>query len=176
MTVLTDDDLIREFLAGNEAAATELVARLSPPLARYLATVGADPGEVEDLVQESLFRAFRSAQGWKGHGSFRAWVFRIGVNLARDRARANRRLTLVPIEDEELAAAADPEGEMRARELAGRIEGMLAELPRLQREVFLLRAQQALGYDEIALALSTTPGAARVHYHHAVRRLKGAVT
>src|SRR6185295_10520848 len=36
----------------------------------------------------------------------------------------------------------------------------------------LLRAQQGLEYAEIAAALGTTPGAARVHYHHAVRRLK----
>ena len=45
-------------------------------------------------------------------------------------------------------------------------------LPRLQREVFLRRAQQGGDYEEIAAALGTTPGAARVHYHHAVKRLK----
>ena len=45
-------------------------------------------------------------------------------------------------------------------------------LPRLQREVFLLRAQQGLDYDEIAMLLDTTPGSARVHYHHAAKRLK----
>jgi RNA polymerase sigma-70 factor (ECF subfamily) len=48
-------------------------------------------------------------------------------------------------------------------------------LPRLQREVFLLRAQQGMEYDDIAAALDTTPGAARVHYHHAVKRLKELV-
>jgi RNA polymerase sigma-70 factor (ECF subfamily) len=42
----------------------------------------------------------------------------------------------------------------------------------MQREVFLLRAQQGMEYDDIAGALGSTPGAARVHYHHAVRRLK----
>ncbi|MHB1327252.1 MAG: RNA polymerase sigma factor [Gemmatimonadales bacterium] len=175
MTAPTDEDLIRKFLAGNEAAATELVARHTASLGRYLTAVGADPGEIEDLVQESLFRAFRSIGSWKGAGTFRAWLFRIGVNLARDRARAGRGLTLVPIEEEEVVAGADPEGELGANEMVAQIEGVLAELPRLQREVFLLRAQQALSYEEIAVALDTTPGAARVHYHHAVRRLKEAV-
>ena len=42
----------------------------------------------------------------------------------------------------------------------------------MQREVFLLRAQQGLEYEEIAATLNTTSGAARVHYHHAVKRLK----
>ena len=45
-------------------------------------------------------------------------------------------------------------------------------MPRLQREDFLLRAQQCMEYAEICSALGTTPGAARVHYHHAVKRLK----
>jgi RNA polymerase sigma-70 factor (ECF subfamily) len=49
---------------------------------------------------------------------------------------------------------------------------VLARLPRLQRQVFLLRAQQGMDYREIAASLGTTPGAARVHYHHAVKRLK----
>jgi RNA polymerase sigma-70 factor (ECF subfamily) len=51
----------------------------------------------------------------------------------------------------------------------------IAALPRLQREVFLLRAQEGSDYEEIALVLGTTPGAARVHYHHAVKRLKELV-
>src|SRR5205809_487201 len=63
-----------------------------------------------------------------------------------------------------------------ARAVAGEAERRLVagleRLPRMQREVFLLRAQQGFEYEEIAAALGTTPGAARVHYHHAVRRLK----
>ena len=51
----------------------------------------------------------------------------------------------------------------------------LAGLPRLQREVFLMRVQGESNYEEIAAALGTTPGAARVHYHHAVKRLKELV-
>jgi RNA polymerase sigma-70 factor (ECF subfamily) len=51
----------------------------------------------------------------------------------------------------------------------------LAGLPRLQREVFLLRVQEGSDYTQIAAALGTTPGAARVHYHHAVKRLKELV-
>jgi RNA polymerase sigma-70 factor (ECF subfamily) len=58
------------------------------------------------------------------------------------------------------------------RDLAQRLQNEVAELPRMQRDVFLLRAQQGLEYEEIATTLGTTVGAARVHYHHAVRRLK----
>ena len=66
----------------------------------------------------------------------------------------------------------DPASELVADETAGRIQAELARLPRLQREVFLLRVQQGMDYGEIAAALGTTAGAARVHYHHAIKRLK----
>jgi len=59
-----------------------------------------------------------------------------------------------------------------AGEAEGRLRQGLERLSRMQREVFLLRAQQGLDYEEIAAALETSPGAARVHYHHAVKRLK----
>ncbi|MFQ5810642.1 MAG: RNA polymerase sigma factor [Armatimonadota bacterium] len=52
------------------------------------------------------------------------------------------------------------------------MEEAVHQLPPLQRDVFLLRAQQGAEYEDIAAALDTSVGAARVHYHHAVKRLK----
>jgi RNA polymerase sigma-70 factor (ECF subfamily) len=76
--------------------------------------------------------------------------------------------------DHDVPAASAPDAELEADEAAERIREALALLPRLQREVFLRRVQLGEGYDAIASALGTTPGAARVHYHHAVKRLKEA--
>src|SRR5439155_1718706 len=74
--------------------------------------------------------------------------------------------------DAALIAAWQGGDEQAAAELVRRHARALARLSRMQREVFLLRAQQGLAYEEIAAALGTSPGAARVHYHHAVKRLK----
>jgi RNA polymerase sigma-70 factor (ECF subfamily) len=78
----------------------------------------------------------------------------------------------VPLDEDLRAPDGDPHDAAVAREAEVRLREEVARLPRLQREVFLLRAQQGLEYEEIAAALDTTPGAARVHYHHAVKRLK----
>src|SRR2546426_157388 len=74
--------------------------------------------------------------------------------------------------DELRSRDGDPHETAVAGEVEGRMREMLERLPHMQREVFLLRAQQGLEYEEIAAALGTSPGAARVQYHHAVRRLK----
>jgi RNA polymerase sigma-70 factor (ECF subfamily) len=82
---------------------------------------------------------------------------------------------VVSLEDHALTDHADPAGRLMAIELEARMTAALARLPRLQREVFLLRAQQEAEYAEIATALGTTAGAARVHFHHAVKALKGLI-
>ncbi len=174
---VADDALIARYQQGDEAAAAELVGRHARPLARFLAVQGAPDHELDDLVQEALFKAFRSLATFRGGASFRTWLLTIGSNVLKDRRRQWQRrrvLELAPETVPDVAdPAADPAGEADARFAADKLAEGIGRLARLQREVFLLRAQQGLEYGEIAGALGISPGAARVHYHHAVRRLKG---
>ncbi len=168
----SDPELVAAWRRGDELAATQLVHRHSAALGRYLAGSGAASAEVEDLVQDTFFKAFRGLDGWRGDGSFRGWLFRIAGNLLKDRFRQGKGRVFLEIEDHDLPDSSDPSGEFAADETGRLLQNGLGRLPHMQREVFLLRVQQGLEYNEIATTLGTTPGAARVHYHHAVRRLK----
>lgn len=167
-----DDELIARYLRGDEGAAAELVRRHAPGLARFLAVQGAPDFELEDLVQEALFRAFRSLRSFRGGASFRSWLLTIGSNLLKDRGRQWKRSRLVELKDEIADSSGNPEGEAEASWAVDRLRDGLRHLAKLQREVFLLRAYEGLDYGEISRALGISQGAARVHYHHAVRRLK----
>jgi RNA polymerase sigma-70 factor (ECF subfamily) len=167
-----DAALIVRWRAGDQAAATELVRRHARAVARFLGAAGAGE-DVEDLVQEAFFRGFRHIDRFRGGASFRTWVMTIAGNALTDLRRKRGRRSVVSLGDRDVAdGAADPHAEAVEHDLLARVEREVALLPPMQRDVFLLRAQQGLEYDEIALALDTTPGAARVHYHHAVKRLK----
>lgn len=168
----TDHSLVAAYQAGDERAASELVARHSRALARYLYGSGAGVDEVEDLVQEALFRAFRRLGSWRREASFRTWLLTIAGNLLKDRARSRGGRVVVGLDMHEVAGPSDPHADLTVRDIESRLAVELARLPRLQREVFLLRAQQGAEYDEIASTLGTTAGAARVHYHNAIKRLK----
>lgn len=172
----SDAQLVARWVAGDELAARELVRRHTQPLARYLSGLGTPEAELDDVVQETLIKAFSAIGSWRGEASFRAWLYRIGANLSRDLYRKSGRRQMVELPERELMDRADPVGELEASEVNQRIRDGLTELPRLQREVFLLRAQQGMEYAEIAAVLKTTPGSARVHYHHAVKHLKGIVS
>lgn len=168
----SDADLVLAYRGGDERSATELVGRHAASLARFLAAAGADPGEVDDLVQETFIKAFRALESWRQEAAFRSWLVSIASNLLKDQYRRRKGRAHLVLEEGDAEAHDDPAATLEAREAGRRLAAGLGSLPRLQREVFLLRAQQGMDYEGIAAALDTTPGAARVHYHHAVKRLK----
>ena len=170
-----DAVLVDRWRTGDEAAAAALMRRHAPAVARYLAGAGAGD-DVEDLVQDAFFRAFRHIDRFRGTAAFRTWVISIAANRLTDLRRRRGRRHVVPLRDHDPPdRRADPHARLEARDLVTRLEREVGRLPPMQRDVFLLRAQQGMEYDEIAAALDTSPGAARVHYHHAVKRLRRAV-
>lgn len=171
-----DHELVRECQAGSEDAATELVARHGAAVARFLYSSGADRSDVEDLVQETFFRAFRNLASWRGEAGLRGWLCSIAANALRDTVRRAGRRRLLPLDDHDVPAPGNPVAELVMQDTAEQLRRGIAQLPRLQREVFLLRTQEGLEYTAIAAALGTTAGAARVHYHGAVRRLKAMIS
>src|SRR2546427_4173482 len=170
-----DAVLIAAWQGGDEQAAAELVRRHARALARFLAAAGAPEADLDDLVQETFIRAFRAVGRFRGQCQFRTWLLTIGGNVLKDAARRFRQVRVVPLDDELRSRDGDPHETAVADETEGRLREGLERLPHMQREGFLLRAQQGLGYEEIAAALGTSPGAARGHYHHAVRRLEEAL-
>jgi len=170
--VVPDGELIARWQAGEESAAAELVRRHAPPLARFLAIQGAPESELEDLVQDALFKAFRALGTFRGGASFRTWLLTIGSNLLKDRHRQWARRQVLELTPDVADTSGDPSQQAEATWTARKLEEGIGKLARLQREVFLLRAQQGLEYQEISRALDISEGAARVHFHHAVKRLK----
>ena len=168
----TDDELISGWRRGDELAAAELVRRHTPAVARFLAASGARD-DLDDLVQETFIKAFRRIDTYRGQAAFRTWLLAIGANLLKDTYRRRRRRDVLRIEDREFEdPGADPHGDAVESDLLRALGAAVQRLTPLQRDVFLMRAQQGAEYREIARVLDTTEGAARVHYHHAVRRLK----
>lgn len=154
----SDPALVAAYRRGNELAAAELIERHIAALGRFLYSSGADRDEVEDLVQETLFRAFRRLATWRGEASFRSWLFTIASNLLRDQFRSRKGRQVLSLDDRDIPAASDPDADPAAGEAAERVRQGLTQLTRLQREVFLLRAQEGSEYEDIAVALGTTPG------------------
>ena len=168
----TDLELIARWKAGDQRAATRLVERHADAVARFVASVGAR-GDVDDLVQDTFARAFASLDGFRGESSLRTWLFTIARRLLLDRRRSERRRgEEIEIQESDSQTEFDPLDSVVARETEARLRQAVARLTPTQREVFTLRVSEGMSYREIADAVDTTEGAARVHYHNAMRAIK----
>ena len=167
-----DLELIARWKAGDERAATELVERHSSALARF-AVASGERNDVEELVQDTFVRAFGSIDGFRGESTFRTWLFTIERRLLLDRRRAEkRRRDRNELQEDDAATEYDALDSVVADETQARLQEAVKTLSPTQREVFSLRIAEGLSYKEIAEAVGTTEGAARVHYHNAMRAVK----
>ena len=167
-----DRELIARWKAGDERAATELVERHASALARFAVSSG-ERNDVDELVQDTFVRAFNSLDGFRGESSFRTWLFTIQRRLLLDRRRAEkRRRDRDELQETDASTEYDALDSVVADETQRRLRDAVKRLSPTQREVFTLRITDGLSYKEIAEAVGTTEGAARVHYHNAMRAVK----
>jgi RNA polymerase sigma-70 factor (ECF subfamily) len=173
---LSDAELLAAFRAGDPKAFEALVRRYQRPVLAIARRFARDEDDAEDLAQRAFINASGRAAGWRG-GSFKSWLFRIVVNLAknhlRDIARFDRSEDAAELEAQPSAAGIE-ERILRAQEQRALREAV-ARLPRRQREVLLLRIDGDLPFAEVAVALGITEVNAKVNFHHAVQKLKTLV-
>jgi RNA polymerase sigma-70 factor (ECF subfamily) len=167
-----DHALIERWRRGDERAATALVERHAAPLARFAASLGERDG-VEEVVQDTFVRAFGSLDAFRGESSLRTWLFTIArrIIIARGRS-ARRRPSPGDVQEGDAATEFDALDAMIATEAESKVRQAVGRLTPTQREVFLLRVNEGLSYREIAEIVGSTEGAARVHYHNAMRTVK----
>jgi len=103
----------------------------------------------------------------------RTWIFTIARRLVLDRRRARKRQRdTTELQDGDVVTEYDALDGMIAEEAERKMQRAIGRLTATQREVFTLRVSDGLSYKEIADVVGTTEGAARVHYHNALRQIK----
>lgn len=150
--------LVDRCARGDRSAQIELyrgeVQRVHAILYRVL---GAQSGAIEDLIQETFIRVFRSLSQFRGQSQLSTWIGRIALNTAYDHLRARRppaaRLESVPELESE-----DPSAEQRmvAREGLRRLYQMLDRLDARQRIAFSLHAIDGRPLAEVAELMDAT--------------------
>lgn len=132
---------------GDQAAAAAFIRATAAPLRRLL-TYLADPGEADDLVQETYLRAFAALARYAGRSSARSWLFAIARNVAADLVRQKQRSPR--------RGGGDWVRELDARDSVAAPDGLvgvraaIAALDPQRREAFVLTRVAGLSYEEAA--------------------------
>jgi RNA polymerase sigma-70 factor (ECF subfamily) len=176
----TDADLLAEFHAGREEAFSELVRRHQAAVRAVVRRYAEHADDVLDLAQRAFLRALEASRRapvlglWRTQ-PFHALLLRTAVNLGKNHARDARRWRRAPLEalDGFGSGALEATGTARLERLDRQrmLREAVLQLPRRQREVLTLRIDAELSFAEIARVLDTSENNAKVHFHHASRRL-----
>ena len=167
-----DQQLVERAQRGDKQAFDLLVIKYQRKLARLLSQFIRDAAEVEDVTQETFIKAYRSLSSFRGESAFYTWLYRIGINAAKNFLVAQGRRASTTngfdIEDAEnleegsqLRELNTPESELMSKQIAQTIHQTLQELPEELRTAINLRDIEGLSYEEIASIMSCPTGTVR---------------
>lgn len=167
-----DQQLVERVQRGDKRAFDLLVSKYQRKLGRLLSRFIRDPSEVEDVTQEAFIKAYRALPGFRGESAFYTWLYRIGINTAKNHlvALGRRAPTSTEMDAEEaenlesgeqLRDLNTPENQMMSRQVGETVNQTLLELPEELRTALTLREIEGLSYEEIAAAMQCPVGTVR---------------
>jgi RNA polymerase sigma-70 factor (ECF subfamily) len=167
-----DQLLVERVQSGDKQAFGLLVSKYQRKLYRLLARLVRDPAEVEDLAQETFIKAYRALASFRGDSAFYTWLYRIGINTAKNHIAAQVRqiqvLTGMDAAEMESMEGAErlrdfdtPERQLMTRQIASTVDEAMADLPDELREAIALRELEGLSYEDIATAMNCPVGTVR---------------
>lgn len=163
-------------LAGDGLAFRRLVEPHLAVLLRIAARVSGDRALAEDAVQETLAICYKRLPTYRHEMPFRALLTAIAARQAHTLARGERRRNRRELASAAPRGLATPDQHVAGAATAARIREALSGMPKKRREAALLRLDGGLSYREIAEALETSEGSARVLVHMAIKDLKGRLS
>lgn len=167
-----DQQLVERAQRGDKHAFELLVVKYQRRLGRLISRFVRDSAEAEDVTQEAFIKAYRALPAFRGESAFYTWLYRIGINTAKNYLVALRRRaptsTQFDAEESEdfegaelLQEVSTPENELMSKQVAGVVNASLLQLPEDLRTALTLREIEGLSYEEIAEIMSCPIGTVR---------------
>ena len=173
---MTDREIDRQLVAraqrGDKQAFELLVEKYQRKLARLLSRFIRDPAEVEDVTQEAFIKAYRALPAFRGDSAFYTWLYRIGINTAKNylMAMGRRAPTSTEVEAEEAEGFEEgeqlrdintPESLLLSNEIAQTVNSTIEQLPEELRTAIQMREIEGMSYEDIARAMDCPIGTVR---------------
>jgi RNA polymerase sigma-70 factor (ECF subfamily) len=175
-----DLDLIERCLSGSEEAFNRLVLRHQRRAVNLAYRFLGNYDDACDIAQEAFLRVYKSLRRFKKNCSFKTWLYKIVLNLSRNKYRWKKRrgeFGKVSIESSwgddcqepmEIADATfSVASQLRRKEIRRRIGESLRRLPRNYREILVLRHMEQMSYSDMSQLLRCAEGTIKSRLHRA---------
>ena len=174
-----ESSLIARILAGEKNLFHDLIRPYERRMYLTVFSILRDPAEAEDAVQETMLKAYRNLQSFRGESKFSSWLTSIALNEARGRLRKPGRATTISIDEENEGDDGHchpfqlrdwreiPSEALERKDIAKLLETAVQELPEIYRTVFVLRDIEEASIEETARLLGLQASAVKVRLHRA---------
>ena len=167
-----DQQLVERAQRGDKKAFELLVTKYQRKLGRLLSRFVRDPAEVEDVTQEAFIKAYRALPSFRGDSAFYTWLYRIGINTAKNYlvALGRRAPTTTEFDAEEAESFDDadnlrdnntPDAMLQSKEIGEAVNRAMEALPEELRTAITLREIEGLSYEDIANVMACPIGTVR---------------
>ena len=173
--------LVNQARAGNRSAMAQVADRFHEDIFRMVYYRIRSRVDAEDITQDVFLKAFQKISSVKDAAKFRSWLFSITLNRIRDFQRKKRFRSLFKMEDDnieshplEKAESDQPDAleHVMKRDFWRQIGLILKKLPKMEREVFLLRFFDQLSINEIAGVLKKNESTIKTHLYRALAKVR----
>jgi RNA polymerase sigma-70 factor, ECF subfamily len=167
-----DLQLVERAQKGEKRAFELLVIKYQKKLERLLSRVMRDQDEIADVAQETFIKAYRALGSFRGESAFYTWLYRIGINTAKNYlvSLGRRAPTTTDFNSEDAEGFDDaellhdnltPESALATKQIAQTVNDAIEELPEELRTAITLREIEGLAYEEIAQLMNCPIGTVR---------------
>jgi len=175
-----DKQLVKDFLAGDEAAFSELVGKYLKPVYNFLHTIVRDRDILDDLTQETFLKAWKNLKKFDQEKNFKTWLFTIAKNTALDYLKKKKTVPFAWFENDEgynkLENIEDEEKNLEEligkKELEKNLEEKLNQLSADYRLLLLLRYKDGFSLQEIGDILGRPYNTIKSQHQRALASLK----
>ena len=187
---IDDRELVARIQGGDPSAFRVLYERYHRRAYAVAFGVVKNKQDALDVVQDGFVKVHRHIGNFQGSSSFYTWLYRIIMNLAIDHVRRRKNAKGVEYDDgvgreaDEIGGDAallprildsNPAKTAVRRELLGKIQDALDELPEYHRAVIVLREVEGLSYEEMAQALGVPKGTIMSRLFHARKKMQASL-
>ena len=167
-----DQVLVERAQGGDQRAFDLLVSKYQRKLNRLLSRFVRDAAEVEDVCQEAFIKAYRALPSFRGDSAFYTWLYRIGINTAKNYlvSQGRRAPTRTEFDAEEAESFEDasqlrdintPESLLLSKQIGQTVNAAMDSLPDELKKAIVLREIDGLSYEEIADLMDCPIGTVR---------------
>lgn len=171
-----DKDILELYAQSDEGsrqqAFTWLVEKYSNRVYWLVRGVVVSHVDSDDVVQNVFIKIWRELPNFRAQSSLYTWIYRIAINESLTLLRSRRTRYSVSIDDVQLESFIDSEGLYGGDRVEQALGRVVLRLPAKQRAVFNMRYFEEMPYSQMAEVMSTSEGALKASYHHAVKKVE----